>query len=339
MEKVLTVSIAAYNVEKYLAKTLDSFICDKTVMDLFEVIIVNDGSKDDTCKIAKRYTEKYPDTFVLEDKKNGGYGSTINSSLAIARGRYYKLVDGDDWVDTEQFVELVKKLQTETADMVLTKYWQFNETDGSTEVITNAMEYTGIIVSNIDNYTLSDDLAMHQIAYRTALLKKIGMRITEKCFYTDLEYLIKPLPYIQTLTAYDLCVYVYRVGREGQSVQLNSWFKNIEQGITVTLNLAAYYESVKKDITSNKMKRYIKNDVVSSARSKYVIISAMPNDLNPKDKIMAYDRRLKNVSEEIYCQVAKDAGKKSSLLILLLRATGFALFSPVNAIVSRLKKG
>lgn len=338
MEKVLTVSIAAYNVEKYLTKTLDSFICDEEVMDLFEVIIVNDGSKDNTSIIAKKYADKYPDTFVLLDKENGGYGSTINASLAVARGRYYKLVDGDDWVDTAQFVELVKRLQTETVDFILTKYWQFNELDGSTKVITNGMEYTGLPVKNIDEYTLSENLAMHQITYRTSLLKKIGMQITENCFYTDFEYLIKPLPYIQSLNTYDLCVYVYRVGREGQSVQLSSWFKNIDQGLTVTTNLAGYYEIVKQDIASDKMKSYIRNAIVSSARNKYVILTSMPKALRPKERIQVYDKKLKNASEEIYYCSVKSLTKKSSLLIKMLRGTNFVLFTPANALVSWLKK-
>ena len=52
-EKVLTISIAAYNVEKYLDNTLNSLICNK--MDKLEVIIQNDGSKDSTCEVAKKY--------------------------------------------------------------------------------------------------------------------------------------------------------------------------------------------------------------------------------------------------------------------------------------------
>ena len=97
-EKVLTISIAAYNVEKYLDNTLNSLICNK--MDKLEVIIQNDGSKDSTCEVAKKYVEKYPNVFILNDKKNGGYGSTINASLKMAKGKYFKQLDGDDWFDT-----------------------------------------------------------------------------------------------------------------------------------------------------------------------------------------------------------------------------------------------
>ena len=164
MEKILTISIAAYNVENFITKTLDSFICDEKMMKLFEVIIVNDGSKDNTNLISKRYADKYPDTFILLDKENGGYGSTINSSLAIARGKYYKLVDGDDWVDNAQFAEFVIRLENESADIVLTKYYRFNEPDGNIEIISNDMEYNEIFINDIEKFTFSENLAMHQIA-------------------------------------------------------------------------------------------------------------------------------------------------------------------------------
>ena len=85
MEKLLSVSIAAYNVEGYLKKALESLAVPE-VLDRLEVIIVNDGSKDGTLSVAKEYVERYPNTFRLIDKENGGYGSTVNASLSVAQG-------------------------------------------------------------------------------------------------------------------------------------------------------------------------------------------------------------------------------------------------------------
>ena len=174
---------------------------------------------------------------------------------------------------------------------------------------------------------------MHQITYKTELLRKIGMHITEKCFYTDFEYNIKPLPYIRSVNAYNLCVYVYRIGREGQSVQRSSWFKNIEQGITVSTNLAAYYESVKKDISSEKMRKYIRKAVSDSTKNKYVILTSMPKDMKPLDKIKLYDKKLKSISEEIYQYTLDAATPKWRFLIKLMRNSGFVLFRPINMLV------
>ena len=108
MKKNLTISIAAYNVENYLEKTLDSLIIDN--LDKLEVLIVNDGSKDNTKKIAQKYCKKYPNSIKLIDKENGGYGSTINAGIKEATGKYFKQLDGDDWYNTENLNRLVEDI-------------------------------------------------------------------------------------------------------------------------------------------------------------------------------------------------------------------------------------
>ena len=121
MNKTITVSIAAYNVEKFMDEALSSLTCPE-ILDDIEIIIVNDGSKDSTADIAKRYVEKYPDSFFLIDKNNGGYGSTINASIAEASGKYFRLLDGDDWLDKEEFTKYVKALKEVDTDLVITDF-------------------------------------------------------------------------------------------------------------------------------------------------------------------------------------------------------------------------
>ena len=84
-EKLLTVSIAAYNVEQYLRQALESLVVPE-VMDEIEVLIVNDGSTDTTSAIGHEFEKKYPETFRVIDKENGGYGTTVNRSVSEARG-------------------------------------------------------------------------------------------------------------------------------------------------------------------------------------------------------------------------------------------------------------
>ena len=98
-EKILSVSIASYNVEAYLEECLESFVNSK-VMDDLEVLVIDDGSSDSSPEIAQWYVDKFPDTFRLIRKENGGHGSTINKGIEVASGKYFKVVDGDDWVNT-----------------------------------------------------------------------------------------------------------------------------------------------------------------------------------------------------------------------------------------------
>ena len=72
-----------------------------------EVLIINDGSTDNTACIAARYPEKYPEIFRLVNKENGGHGSAVNCGISEAKGKYFKTVDGDDWVDTGALRELI----------------------------------------------------------------------------------------------------------------------------------------------------------------------------------------------------------------------------------------
>lgn len=103
MEKVLTVVIPSFNVEKYLRQTLES-LRNEEILENVEVLIVDDGSTDDTAKIGREYEKRYPQTYRVISKTNGGHGSTINCGIEQSRGTFFKVVDGDDWVNTEALI-------------------------------------------------------------------------------------------------------------------------------------------------------------------------------------------------------------------------------------------
>ena len=106
MPKILTVTIPAYNVEKYMDEVLPTFL-EESILNKIEILIVNDGSKDGTSKKGKQYEQQYPAVIRLIDKENGGHGSTINKGIELATGKYFKVVDGDDWVDTHALIQML----------------------------------------------------------------------------------------------------------------------------------------------------------------------------------------------------------------------------------------
>ena len=128
MEKLLTVAIPSYNVEKYLEQTLSSFLIDPQWLKKTEILIVNDGSSDRTEEIGRKYEQKYPEVFRVITKENGGHGSAINRGILESKGKYFKVVDGDDWVETQGFENLVKELENCRCDFVITNYYEVNDT-------------------------------------------------------------------------------------------------------------------------------------------------------------------------------------------------------------------
>ena len=107
MEKILTVSIAAYNVETFIEEALDSFLVPE-IMNKIEVLVINDGGTDQTMEKAKKYADQYPDTFKLVYKENGGWGSTVNYGIKHATGKYFKLLDGDDYFEKDNLIAFIE---------------------------------------------------------------------------------------------------------------------------------------------------------------------------------------------------------------------------------------
>ena len=257
---ILTIVIPAYNVESYLEKCIRSLLAHRNVAKT-EIIIVNDGSKDRTSEIAHHFEKISNGIVKVIDKENGGHGSTINVGLANARGRYFRLIDGDDWVDAENLAILVDKLEYEVVDVVLTK--------GSYEYVEQA-ELTNIIDYDMLNegttYYFEDLLypgygfstygpLLTTGNYRTEVLKKAKFHISEKRPYVDMEFNSFALRYVETLKYYDLDIYRYLIGREGQTVSRDFWKKKYKDHKYVILNILNTVQNM-NDYSDSK-KKYV----------------------------------------------------------------------------------
>ncbi|MGL6168669.1 MAG: glycosyltransferase, partial [Fusobacteriaceae bacterium] len=102
----LSIIVPIYNVEIYLRECLESLYKIKGIKK--EIILVNDGSKDNSYKIIEEYKEKYPDITKVINKTNGGLSSARNSGLKEATGEYISFIDSDDFVDHLMFEEFFK---------------------------------------------------------------------------------------------------------------------------------------------------------------------------------------------------------------------------------------
>ena len=227
MEKLLSVAIPTYNMEKYLNRCLDSFVIeDENLLNKLEVIVVNDGSKDSSSAIAHEYQQKYPDVFSVIDKENGHYGSCINAALKVATGKYFRIVDSDDWVDTNSLTVLMEDLSNREEDCLFTKFTVHDE--NKNEKI--EQDISGLVWNKtIDLHTFEMPLnciAMHNLTYKRALLNAIEYKQTTGICYTDSEYVYYPFSQADTLYCYDMSLYQYYIGRGEQSMNPATLEKN-----------------------------------------------------------------------------------------------------------------
>jgi len=255
--KELTIAVPAFNSEKFLNICLDSLL---GVDDRLEVIIVNDGSTDDTLNVANDYAKKYPTSVVVLDKENGGHGSGINACLEIAKGRFFKVIDSDDWIDTENLVPILNALEKSNADAIVTGYKSVNAS--SKNIIeypvyipedknTEESKTFGYEVSMEEFVNIFDKMAtsyaFHGLSYRTDFLRGIGLKMSEKVFFEDQEYAILPFVHVNTVLILPYLLYNYQIGNASQSVDYGNQAKHANDLKQVYTKIMDYYHFAKVD--------------------------------------------------------------------------------------------
>ena len=298
--KTLSIIIPTYNVEKYIERCLKSILLDSILEDI-EVIIVNDGSKDNSIKIAREYEEKYKDSIIVIDKENGGHGSTINAGLKVATGKYTKIIDSDDWVNIDDFEKFVKELKNLDCDVVITNYRRelvFSEESIKFEY-SKEMKYNEIYeFEKFDFKKLGlDYFFMATSTFKTEVLKKSGQMLDEHTFYVDMEFIIFPVPYINTFIYLDYDIYRYFIGRKDQSVNMDSMVKNRSHHEKVLRRLIAYYNSLE---LSEVRKKYIENILTQMLNTHYIIYCHYASEKGCKKEIREFDKFLKTTDIALY---------------------------------------
>lgn len=237
--KLLSVAVPCYNSAAYMGRAIETLLSGGENM---EIIIVNDGSTDDTEKIALKYRDKYPDIIKVISQENGGHGEAVNTGLANATGLYFKVVDSDDWVNERALEEVLNKLKELIADgrspdLFLTNY-VYEKTGAKKKKVINynwALPKNQIFTwDDIMHFRQSQNILMHSAIYRTKLLKDCGLKLPKHTFYVDNLFVYQPLPYVRTLYYMDVNLYRYFIGRADQSVNERVMISRIDQQIRVT---------------------------------------------------------------------------------------------------------
>lgn len=300
MDKLLTIVIPTYNMQDYINRCLDSLVIESSLMEQLEVLVVNDGSKDSSSAIAHEYEAKFPGTFRVIDKENGNYGSCVNRGLAEAQGMYIKVLDADDWFDTEEFVSFMQKLDgINGVDMVLT---DFQKVSNKGEVLENCkfeLEYDTPFsfrqMNNMEYY------AHHSITYLTQLLRDISYHQTEGIPYTDNEWMYFPQLYVNQALYANNNVYRYCIGREGQTMDPQVKSRNGKRVITLLMNMISYASIITSDIKAGFSYKRLESFIVHSSKGLYKdFLVNMDEESFDADTLRLYDSFLFKERKDIY---------------------------------------
>lgn len=238
--KTITFAVPCYNSAEYMDKCIESLLC---LGEDVEILIVDDGStKDETPERADAWAAAHPDTICAIHKENGGHGSAVNVGLEHATGRYFKVVDSDDWLDAQAMRPIMEYLRAQcelqnATDLVIGNYVYEKVHEGTRSV----MHYRNVFPQGCDfgwddikRFRASQYLLMHSVIYLTDLLRTSGIKLPEHCFYVDNIFVYVPLVHVRTMRYFDTDMYRYFIGREDQSVNESVMMSRIDQQLRVT---------------------------------------------------------------------------------------------------------
>lgn len=248
-EKLVTVCVPSYNVQRYLERCLRTLI-DHANAPYLEILVIDDGSTDSTAAIAQEFEKHYPGIVRLIQKENGGHGSTINLAIAEGNGKYFMVVDGDDWVDSQQFAKLLDHLKAGDidSDVISSNYHHVNmETAECTPwnqqaVVEYFREYAFDQLDTENVY-----FTMASSLFKLDILRQANARLQEHTFYVDVEYILFPVPYLKTATFVDYYIYKYMQGNAEQSIHIPTMVARYDHHNRVMRSVLSYGANAKMD--------------------------------------------------------------------------------------------
>lgn len=294
--KYITFTIPCYNSESYMGKAIESIL---PAGEDVEILIVNDGSADGTEELGRKYAREYPSIIKVISKENGGHGDAVNSGLSQAAGKYFKVVDSDDWVDEESLMKILEKVKEferegTDVDMFVSNYVYEKVGMERKKVI----HYRNVLPQNeifrwedIGSFHLDQYILMHSVMYRTEMLRLSQLKLPKHTFYVDNIYVYYPLPHVRKLYYMDVDFYRYFIGREDQSVNEKIMISRVDQQIYVTKSMISMYDL--RMITEKKLRKYMINylAIMMTVSSILCIRSKNAENLQKKKELWIYLRQ------------------------------------------------
>jgi len=266
MEKLITFAIPSYNSAKFMHHCIESLL---VAGDDAEIIIINDGSKDNTGEVADEYAAKYPGIVRAIHQENGGHGEGVNQGIRHAKGKYYKVVDSDDRLDSDSLLRFLDKVRENEAkgidiDMYVCNYVYVRIDTGERRPMSYKHVFPLETVCTWDDtkpFGPSKYLMMHSVVYRTELLRECKIELPKHTFYVDNLYMYVPFPSVKSIYYMNEDMYLYYVGSDEQSVNEKNVLKRIDQQILVTKLVIDSHDLNDIEKQSRRLYRYMLHEL------------------------------------------------------------------------------
>ena len=341
--KLISFIVPCFNSAEYMRKCIESLL---HFPERTEIIIVDDGSTDDTARIADEYVSKYPSFITAIHQDNRGHGGAINAGLAIAQGLYIKIVDSDDWLNPPSLKTVLDRLEDIEpeggVDMLVTNYSYYHRGKGIDQTVTYKAFFESDTIETWNDVTVRkirpwNQFMLHALTFRAEIIKQSGMVLPENVYYEDNYILCYLFPICEKILYLNTNLYVYYIGREGQSMSpemLKERNADVRKVTEMCWTLHDLEEIKKKN---RKLYRVMFHELwllISSA----ILFSRIPRNKEADDNMCRFCERLKAGNKKQYNRfmygslfalltIPGRAGRFLALDVALKAAHGFVGFN------------
>ncbi|MBQ6731422.1 MAG: glycosyltransferase family 2 protein [Bacilli bacterium] len=343
--KYITFTIPCYNSQDYMRRCIDNLVA---VGEDIEIIIVDDGSKDDTGKIADEYQNSYPNIVRVIHKENGGHGSGVMAGIHNAKGIYFKVVDSDDWVETEDVLSMIKIIKknienNKQVDLYITNYVYEHMNDDTRYVMhyRKFLKKDAIITwADMKRINLETVFLMHSLMFSLDVLKESKMELPNHTFYVDDAYAYIPLPYVKSLYYHDLDLYHYYIGREGQSINYETMCNRYEQQQRVfELMFRSYSLDTLKTFVRPFYKYMFQFLMIIAAITIMTTIGTNKDKEKRKVVFKEFNLKLKSIDKKLYNRIRYRSACSFAFLVPFYRLRSFFIRKLYRFYQKRIKIG